>query len=299
MSDYLPVFVSGEGERTVVEAYDAVLRSWSVPCYEVDVPTSFGLTHVIVSGPEDGPPVILMHAMFATATAWYGIVGPLSRQYRTLAVDILGEANKSRPSRPITSRNDYLQWFTELVDGLGLSQMTLVGNSLGGWGSAYIAMHLRNRVQRLVLISPAATFHSIVPFYLHFFLPKAAYLFFPWLPGVRPMMRRCVNWAWAGLPSDGAWNELFYLTMVHGSTQSRVFPRVFTEEQLARIEAPTLLLVGDHERIYPPDVVIEDAQRLMPSVEVGIIADAHHVAAVAQPNAVSARILAFLAKQGH
>ena len=115
-----------------MEAYDAVLRCWPVPYTEVDVPTSFGSTHVIASGPEDGPAMVLMHAMFATATSWYGVVEALSETYRTVAVDIMGEANRSRPLRPIASRQDYLQWFTEVVDTLGVSRMTLVGTRWAG-----------------------------------------------------------------------------------------------------------------------------------------------------------------------
>jgi pimeloyl-ACP methyl ester carboxylesterase len=87
--------------------------------------------------------------------------------------------------------------------------------------------------------------------YLHLFLPKATYLLLPWLPGLSTAMRHSVNWAHAGVPGDGLWSELFYLTMVHGSTQTRIYPRVFTAEELARIKAPTLLLIGDRERVYP------------------------------------------------
>jgi pimeloyl-ACP methyl ester carboxylesterase len=76
---------------------------------------------------------------------------------------------------------------------------------------------------------------------------------------------------------------------------SRVFPRVFTRRELARITAPTLLLVGDHEQIYPAEAVLTAARRLMPSVTVAIIPNAHHVAAVAQPEAVNAQLLDFLA----
>ena len=55
---------------------------------------------MIVSGPVDGPPVVLLHALFATAASWYRNVEALSRTYRTYCVDVIGEANKSRPSRP-------------------------------------------------------------------------------------------------------------------------------------------------------------------------------------------------------
>jgi pimeloyl-ACP methyl ester carboxylesterase len=158
-------------------------------------------------------------------------------------------------------------------------------------------MRMPGRVRRLALISPAATFHSIVPFYTHIFLPKAAYLFFPWLPGIEWTMRRSVDWAFAGLPSNGPWEELFYRAMLYGTTQTRVMPRVFTHEELARIEAPTLLLVGEQERIYRPEKAASAARRLMPSVQVGLIPRAHHVAAIANPDAVNAWLTAFLGDQ--
>jgi hypothetical protein len=66
-------------------------------------------------------------------------------------------------------------------------------------------------------------------------------------------MRRSVDWAFAGLASNGPWEELFYRAMLYGTTQTQVVPRVFTSEELARIEAPTLLVLGELERIYRPD----------------------------------------------
>jgi pimeloyl-ACP methyl ester carboxylesterase len=53
-------------------------------------------------------------------------------------------------------------------------------------------MHLPERIRRLVLIGPAATFQGIPLFYIHMFIPKALYLFFPWLPGQARMMRHSV-----------------------------------------------------------------------------------------------------------
>ena len=297
MSGTLPVFTSEQGKAEVLDAYDAVLRKWPVPCAELDVPTTFGDTHVILSGPAGAPAVVMLHAFFATATSWYATAAALSERHRVFAVDIMGEANKSRPTRVISSADDYLQWFSQLADGLGLDRMSLVGNSMGGFGAAYCAMHMPGRVRRLALISPAATFHSILPFYTHIFLPKAAYLFFPWLPGIEWTMRRSVDWAFAGLPSNGPWEELFYRAMLYGTTQTRVMPRVFTGEELARIEAPTLLLVGEQERIYRPEKAASAARRLMPSVQVGLIPHAHHVAAIANPDAVNAWLTAFLGDQ--
>jgi pimeloyl-ACP methyl ester carboxylesterase len=238
--------------------------------------------------------VILLHALFATATSWYRTVGALSARHRSYAVDLVGDPNPSRPTRPITSEADYVRWVTEVADGLGVSRFDLVGNSLGGFVAAASAMELGDRVRRLVLLSPAATFHPMPAFYVHMFAPKLLALALPWLPGRARAMRRAVDWMRAGLPSDGPWDELFQQMLVHGKGTSRVFPRVFGREELARIVAPTLLLVGDHETIYPVDAVVRDARALMPGIQVQIVPGAHHVACVAQPEAVNARLLAFL-----
>jgi pimeloyl-ACP methyl ester carboxylesterase len=251
-----------------------------------------------VNGPDTAQPVVLLNALFATATSWGPTVAGLAQHYRTYAVDVMGEANKSRPSRPIASMDDYAQWFTEVLDGLGLKDVVLIGNSFGGFGGAYCAMQLGQRIRNLVLIGPAATFHSMTPFYLHTFLPKALYLLLPWLPGREWVMRRGVNWLLAGLPTDPAWVSLFTQIMVHGSMTTRVFPRVYKPEELAQITAPALLIVGDHERIYSPEAVSSAARRLMPSVQVAVIPDAHHITALAQPERVNQVVTGFIDKAG-
>jgi pimeloyl-ACP methyl ester carboxylesterase len=293
MSNYLPVFTSPQGETAVLHTYQTVLEQWPVPYTELDVSTSFGETHVIASGPESAPPVVLLHALFATSTAWYRTVGALSQYYRTYAVDVMGEANKSRPTRPITSLDNFLQWFTELLDGLGIDQVRLVGNSYGGFTAAYYAMHLPERIRKLVLIGPVATFHGVRPFYIHMFIPKMVYLFLPWLPGRQLVMRRSVDWMYAGLPGDGVWHALFSLVLEHGRMTSQVFPRVYSAEELAQIKAPSLLILGDHEKIYPAHEASQAARNLMPAIQVQIIPGAHHITALAQPELVNASLLDF------
>ncbi|WP_345297874.1 alpha/beta fold hydrolase [Candidatus Villigracilis affinis] len=117
--------------------------------------------------------------MLASAMSWYRNVDALSQSYRVYAVDVIGEGNKSRPVKPITSLDDFLQWFTEVIDGLGIDTLYLAGNSYGGFTGAYYAMKLPERIRKLVLIGPAATIYKMRPFYTHMFIPKAIYGFSP------------------------------------------------------------------------------------------------------------------------
>jgi len=294
VSEYLEVFSDAAGKTATLAAYDEIVRRWPVPCEELDVPTSGGMTHVIASGPEGAESVILLHAYFATATSWYLTVGALSERYRVYAVDILGDVGKSRPLRPMLSVDDFASWFSELADGLGVTRAHLVGNSVGGFIAAYCAMQLRDRVDSLTLIGPAATIHPMPAFYRHMFIPKMIYVMAPWLPGRQASMNRAVDWMNAGLPGDGLWDSLFRLSLIHGTGANRVFPRQYSSEEFERIEAPTLLIIGDRERIYSPVDAIDAALKLDPGITTELIPGAHHIAAVAQPALVNARILSFI-----
>lgn len=296
MSEYLPVFTSPEGERAVVAAYQSVLAAWPVPFVTTDVATSLGMTRVIASGPDDAPVVVLLHAYFATALSWYRNVGALSRSHRVIAVDILGEANASRPTRPIRSLDDSTRWFDELLDGLGVERASLIGNSFGGFLAVNYARRLPDRVEALVLIGPAATFHRIPAFYLHLFLPKMLVLLLPWLPGKERAIDRSVRWLRAGLPPDSRWEALFRAVMLHGNPQVQLFPRVFTQAELAQITAPALLILGDRENVYRPNAAAASARTLMPRIQIEIIPQANHMTALSQPDLVDEVVLDFLAR---
>jgi len=297
MSTFIPVFTSPEAESEVMCAYQAIMDKWPVTYQELTVSTSFGETHVIASGPANAPPVVLLHALLATATSWYRNVEALSQSYRVYAVDVVGEGNKSHPIKPITSLDDFLQWFTELIDGLGIDTLYLVGNSYGGFTAAYYTMKLPDRIRKLVLIGPAATIYSMMPFYIHMFIPKALYGFFPKLPGIKQAMRNGVAWMHKGLPYDPLWEPVFYRSMVYGGLINQVFPRVYSKEEFGRIKARTLLILGEQEAIYNNlDSAVRSARELIPSVDIEMIPNAHHVTAVAQPDRVNQKLLQFFAE---
>lgn len=297
MPDFIPMFTSPQGEAEVMNTYQAIMSKWTAPYREFAIPTSFGETHVIASGPENAQPIVLIHALLAASASWYRNVGALSQKYRVYAVDVVGEGNKSRPIKPITSLDDFLGWFTELIDDLGIDTLYLAGNSYGGFTAAYYAMKLPERVRKLVLIGPAATISPMRPFYTHMFIPKAMYGFFPKLPGLKRVMRSSVNWMHKGLPIDPLWEPFFYNSMVYGGLINQVMPRMYSKEEFSQIKAKVLLLLGEQEAIYNDlRSAVRLARELIPGLEVEMIPDAHHVTAVASPEKVNQKLLQFFAE---
>jgi pimeloyl-ACP methyl ester carboxylesterase len=291
----LRVFKTNDAETRYRAIYDQRIHDWPVPCEELDVLTRFGATHVIASGPADSRPLFLFGAMMVGATQWRASVAELSHHFRVFAVDLIGEPNKGEPSRSISTRQGYADWFTDLLNALKIERASIVGNSYGGFLALSQASLTPERVDRIVLLSPAET---LAPIGWKFYAHMLSLGFLGLLPSFRTRaFAAMMSWVANGIPihpHDESIVELMKISVLEGRPAGLVRPRVFSRAELAGIRAPTLLLIGDKEVIYPPRVALRRALARMPGLEGAIVPGANHMTAMAQPEAVNARIIEFL-----
>jgi pimeloyl-ACP methyl ester carboxylesterase len=69
---------------------------------------------------------------------------------------------------------------------------------------------------------------------------------------------------------------------------------MFTNEELHQINAPTLLLYGEHDKVYNLNTIRRRAASLPANFHVEVIPDAGHVLDYDQPELVSAHIVKFI-----
>jgi pimeloyl-ACP methyl ester carboxylesterase len=291
----LPTFRSHAGELEYLEAYDATLKQWPVPYEEIYIPTRFGDTHVVASGPKDADSIILLHPSGSAATIWCRNVGPLGKHFRTLAVDTISEPNKSILTRAIDKRHqrmDFADWTADLFNGLKIESAHIIGNSFGGFLALNTVLYLPQRVRKCILISPAATFLQIWPWYWHFLPARIVGS----LIGSRRMFLRAYEWIWQDFPIEEHLSRLRTINAIEGRPQHS-FPTVFSDDELRRIRTPILLLVGDHEVIYEPERVIRQASRAIAGLKTKIILNANHNAEYTAADEVNREIEAFLIEQ--
>jgi pimeloyl-ACP methyl ester carboxylesterase len=291
-----PRFKTQESRERYFAAYDAVLAEWPLAHDDQVVQTRLGPTHVVVSGAPEAPPLLLLPSFAGAAVSWRLNAAGLSRRYRTYAVDVIGQPGKSVAHRSLSGPRDYADWLTDLMDGLGLARASIVGCSFGGFLALNQALRTPERVDRVVLISPAGVFVSRYWRLIFTMRVKAPFLRLmrrltgaPPSSGMGDYVRRP--------PRDGRWAALMGVTMAEAPTVSLINPPVFSRAQLRTIRSPTLLLIGEHETLYEPGATLALAQRRMPGLEGAIVPDADHIAAMAQPDDVNARILSFLADE--
>jgi pimeloyl-ACP methyl ester carboxylesterase len=276
-------------------SYEALLGKWPVEYESLLIPTRYGSTHVIASGPRDAPPLVLLHAFQATALAWLANVEDLSDHFRVYAVDIIGQGGKSASSRPLKKRQDFADWMCELFDALGIEQAALVGNSYGRFLALNQASLARERVKQVVMINPGGTFVSFLPHFLNmlwFQLLEALHLKRKRAkPDIANVLGRNVQLR----PDEAEWAALVALVTFSKEVRpNATFPLVFPTAELRAIRPPAMLLMGDNEMLYDPHATLRLAQQRMPSLQAHMVPGAHHMAAMAKPAEVNARIIQFL-----
>jgi pimeloyl-ACP methyl ester carboxylesterase len=290
MAQKISIFRSPESQAQYYAAYETMLQRWPVPFDELYVPTQFGDIHVIASGSPDSPALILFHSAGSGAVQWFRNVESFSQHYRTYAVDVIGEVNKSLTTRKLNKREHFVNWMGELFDGLHIERTDLVGNSFGGLLAFTAALYLPERVKKVVLISPAATFVPIWAWLFHVAYPyKVGYVI-----NSKPIILSGFKWLWQNYPRDETFQRYTELSKVSGFPSNQLMPPVFTDDDLCKIKTPMLLLIGDHEVIYKPERVIQRATRLVAGLKVEIVPNANHNAQVTNPDYVNQRILEFL-----
>lgn len=115
--------------------------------------------HYTVQGTV-GDDVILIHGLMSTTNEWVKNVGALAASHRVWAVDLIGFGYSSRVTEPTYSLRYLAHSINEFMESQGIERAHIVGHSLGGAIALQFAHDYPTRVNRLVLLAPAAYIFS-------------------------------------------------------------------------------------------------------------------------------------------
>jgi pimeloyl-ACP methyl ester carboxylesterase len=110
--------------------------------------------HYIEKG--HGDPVILIHGFLYSTVMWKQSIDVLASKYKTYAVDLWGWGYSERLKATNYNFPFYAQQILKFMDALNIQKASLVGQSMGGGISVYLAAHHPDRVDKLILVDPAA-----------------------------------------------------------------------------------------------------------------------------------------------
>jgi pimeloyl-ACP methyl ester carboxylesterase len=110
--------------------------------------------HVIDTGGEDKPPLVWLHGLSGEWQNWLLNIPAFMDRYRCVAPDLPGFGESEMPREQI-SIPGYAHTVDAICAQLGIQDPTVIGNSMGGFVGAELAITQPTRVAKLVLVSAA------------------------------------------------------------------------------------------------------------------------------------------------
>ena len=127
----------------------------------VPVATPSGAVMTWTTGLEDGDHVVLVHGFGDAGAGWVRVAQNLATTHRVTILDLPGHGRSDLGSGPLTM-DRLVAGLDAVLSGID-QQITLAGNSMGGWVAAEWALAHPGRVRRLVLVNSAGLPQAIDP----------------------------------------------------------------------------------------------------------------------------------------
>ncbi len=282
------IYRSPEGEAELAALYEEALARLG-PGYETRlIGTSLGETHVILAGPEDAPPLVVLpggNFLNPLCLSWFL---PLAGAFRIYAPDIIGQPGRSAQTRPSAKGDGHARWLVDVLDGLGLGRVPFVGISYGAGLVLRLAGLAPERVAGSALVSPAGIAAGpIWPMIRETALPMLLYRASPnrerLLRAARPIL------------TDPEEPYVRQLGLVYRHVKlDRQLPRAATREELTGYQAPTLLFAAENDPFFPAEKVIPRAREIISNLETETLSDDRHVPSRETFDRINERTTAFL-----
>ena len=263
------IYRSPEGEQAIKERYLGFLKHWPVPNQHLKIPTREGETFVIACGPESAPPLLLLHGASFNSAMWMGDVSAWSAHFRVFAIDIIGDAGSSAPSRPSYASEASASWLDDVMAGLGIDNASLIGISLGGWIALDYAIRRASRVRILVAIAPGGIASRNV---LLWALPLL--LLGPW--GRRKMTEIIGGPAPANpSPAEKAVADFMALVFKNMRPRTQKFP-IFGDADLRKLTMPVMAILGGKDVFIDSPRVKAKLESNVANVSVRYLPESRH-----------------------
>jgi pimeloyl-ACP methyl ester carboxylesterase len=269
------------------------------------------------AGRADAPPAVFVHGLGGASTNWTDLMALLADRLDEHAPDLPGFGRSGPPPDGRYTLDAHVAAVLAYVRSLGRGPVHLFGNSLGGAVSVRLAAEHPELVRTLTLVSPALPQYRL----RRTSDPRLALVLLPGLSAVVDRERakagaeRVVHDVLALCAYDpSVIHEDRVRELVAEQHRRRALPwtrnalpgslrglvRTYLEpgprnlwRQLGCVEAPTLVVFGDHDRLVPKALGPAAVRRLR-NGRLLAVPDAAHIAQIERPQVVADAVLRLL-----
>lgn len=253
-------------------------------------------------GEGDEPPLVFVHGLAGCWQVWLENIPFFAERRRVVALDLPGFGYSEMPAEDL-SISGYGRCVDALCEQLGLGEVVLAGNSMGGFVSVETALQFPQRVDRLVL-------NSSVGFAIHerrrseiYWWARVTGAFLTWQAArldevvARPKLRHLFFRDMVHRPERLAPDLLVEISRGSGRPGYRPAVEAFhgydIRDRISEIGVPALIVWGDRDRLVP----VRDADEFERQIEQAtklVLPETGHYAMVERPRTFNRAVADFL-----
>lgn len=282
------IYKTPTSKEAVLALYDRQLEKLGRDCKDRYVETHFGKTHLIETGNFSGPPLLLFHGGNSTTAYNLLLCQFLLDRFHVYAVDIVGHPGKSAETTISPRGYGYGEWAGEVIDQLGFSEISCFGGSFGGGVLAKLMCVAPQKVTRSVLIVPSGIGNAFPIGSMRMMFPLLRYL----RTGEERYIREtALVMAIREDVLDPDTLDIVKCSFDHVKTKVGM-PSNVSAKRMACCTAPTLVMAGELDCLFPAKKVLRRAQKIIPHVTVHELEGRGHMHLLTQQE--KDRIIQFL-----
>ena len=251
-----------------------------------------------------GPPLLFLHGWASNWQVFLLNIAAMMGTHRCLALDLPGFGFSEMPAEPITIRG-YARTVDAMCDALGVECVSVVGNSMGGFVGAELALSFDTRVDRLVLVSAAGLSTEYVARTPSLAMARVLSAGFPHAMRFesavvrRPRLRRAAMQFVVRYPEKLSVPLAEELVLSSGKPGFVPALKALLDysyrERLAAIEIPVLIVWGRNDLLVPVGDATRYQRLIGDNARVEVFEDTGHAPMIERPTRFNDLLRGFLA----
>jgi len=257
--------------------------------YRIDrVLTRYGHTQTLVAGENNEKTIIFLHPMGLNLTAWIPNINILSEYYRIIAIDTIGDQGRSIVRRDYPENiQEYSFWLNDIIEHYGIKKISIIGCSMGGWIAHGYAIQYSEKIENLILISPAAGIPAKTTW--------GGLIFKMIFTNNEKKLQEVARGILGSHQAQVDWIEYMGKASKDYKSAKLGMPKNFTKDEIRRTGGKILLLIGEDDPIYKSiENVFNSVQSIRSDILCKVIPNAGHLGGWDNPQFVNNEIKNFI-----
>lgn len=240
-----------------------------------------------VSYAGEGPLVLFLHGIRGNRKNWNAQIEALSRKgFKAAAWDARGYGESEDYAGALNFRDHFVGDVLRVAEHFAAKKFHLVGLSMGGRIARNVGIYHSDRLLSLTVVNANPGFNSMSADDVRRFVTER-----------KTRTPESIRKLLGPSPRKGAYEELVQsIDLIREESYRKTLEASVAQDRDAPIEnirVPTLILAGEEDKVYPPELARGMASRI-PGAELATMKGAGHLANLEQPDEFNRILLDFL-----